>query len=684
MRDSTPLHRLVTCFLLLSRSGGVASSSEAWDAWGQTGAAAEPNLIAIYGRLYDITQIATWHPGGAAILKQVRSLRLSDATPLFESQHALRDPDEMRHKLVPYQVNGTASPPRLYTFHETGFYRVLRRRVAAHLTSLGLTGGASDAPGPVKLAAPKGNTYIVLKWSVFMLVAVALLCASVRATRTSTVALFAFAGGFVFTTNLFVLLHDASHFASFTRSIETTTFASRLTQSVAYWDLPTWRAHHVLQHHAFTGDPTRDPDLRNGNPYFCKTPEAYSCNPSTPRLQFLTALTFMYSGQAFIYLNGRFDVPTRGPWDGAASRHAVGLDEAIRGVNDERWRWWQYAVALWPLALVYALFRSARAQGLDWRGASARVLVAVMMLMLGMNVCYAMNILVDHDSLATVQSLHGHLESYGTSPSDWGEIQVRGRPSHPYPHPKPHPATMRCSPSPSLHLKPQLSATPTLSAARLSSTAWAATQIRAAGNWAGPVWCFFFGGINYQIEHHLFPTIFHDYYPLIAPVVRATAKEFNISYTAFDSVYGGLSSALAQFTAAAAEAAAANATAINQIILTGNTLSAADREWANDKSTPLSHKRCSIAVASLCAPPVPHLALMAVQTFVVLSWTLLFVSIGACAKACLSSVRFRTSKSRFVKVRCESERVALSKSEGELIETASSSSSTEEDARATW
>jgi len=507
----------------------------------------------------------------------------------------------------------------------------LRRRVAAHLTSLGLTGGASDAPGPVKLAAPKGNTYIVLKWSVFMLVAVALLCASVRATRTSTVALFAFAGGFVVSTNLFVLLHDASHFASFTRSIETTTFASRLTQSVAYWDLPTWRAHHVLQHHAFTGDPTRDPDLRNGNPYFCKTPEAYSCNPSTPRLQFLTALTFMYSGQAFIYLNGRFDVPTRGPWDGAASRHAVGLAEAIRGVNDERWRWWQYAVALWPLALVYALFRSARAQGLDWRGASARVLVAVMMLMLGMNVCYAMNILVDHDSLATVQSLHGHLESYGTSPSDWGEI-----------------------------------------------------QIRAAGNWAGPVWCFFFGGINYQIEHHLFPTIFHDYYPLIAPVVRATAKEFNISYTAFDSVYGGLSSALAQFTAAAAEAAAANATAINQIILTGNTLSAADREWANDKSTPLSHKRCSIAVASLCAPPVPHLALMAVQTFVVLSWTLLFVSIGACAKACLSSVRFRTSKSRFVKVRCESERVALSKSEGELIETASSSSSTEEDARATW
>lgn len=597
----------MTCFLLLSQSGGVASSSEAWDAWGQTGAAAEPNLIAIYGRLYDITQIATWHPGGAAILKQVRSLRLSDATPLFESQHALRDPDEMRHKLVPYQVNGTASPPRLYTFHETGFYRVLRRRVAAHLTSLGLTGGASDAPGPVKLAAPKGNTYIVLKWSVFMLVAVALLCASVRATRTSTVALFAFAGGFVVSTNLFVLLHDASHFASFTRSIETTTFASRLTQSVAYWDLPTWRAHHVLQHHAFTGDPTRDPDLRNGNPYFCKTPEAYSCNPSTPRLQFLTALTFMYSGQAFIYLNGRFDVPTRGPWDGAASRHAVGLAEAIRGVNDERWRWWQYAVALWPLALVYALFRSARAQGLDWRGASARVLVAVMMLMLGMNVCYAMNILVDHDSLATVQSLHGHLESYGTSPSDWGEI-----------------------------------------------------QIRAAGNWAGPVWCFFFGGINYQIEHHLFPTIFHDYYPLIAPVVRATAKEFNISYTAFDSVYGGLSSALAQFTAAAAEAAAANATAIHQ------------------------NQRCGIAVASLCAPPVPHLALMAVQTFVVLSWTLLFVSIGACAKACLSSVRFRTSKSRFVKVRCESERVALSKSEGELIETASSSSSTEEDARATW
>jgi linoleoyl-CoA desaturase len=38
------------------------------------------------------------------------------------------------------------------------------------------------------------------------------------------------------------------------------------------------------------------------------------------------------------------------------------------------------------------------------------------------------------------------------------------------------------------------------------------------------------GGLNYQVEHHLFPTICHVHYPQIAPIVEATAKEFGIPY----------------------------------------------------------------------------------------------------------------------------------------------------------
>ena len=66
---------------------------------------------------------------------------------------------------------------------------------------------------------------------------------------------------------------------------------------------------------------------------------------------------------------------------------------------------------------------------------------------------------------------------------------------------------------------------------------WGAQQLLATCNHStteGPLDLFIthmFGGMNYQIEHHLFPTMSHVHYPEIAPIVRQTAKEFGIPYT---------------------------------------------------------------------------------------------------------------------------------------------------------
>lgn len=38
------------------------------------------------------------------------------------------------------------------------------------------------------------------------------------------------------------------------------------------------------------------------------------------------------------------------------------------------------------------------------------------------------------------------------------------------------------------------------------------------------------GGLNYQIEHHLFPNICHIHYPEIAPIVEQTARDFGFVY----------------------------------------------------------------------------------------------------------------------------------------------------------
>ncbi len=61
---------------------------------------------------------------------------------------------------------------------------------------------------------------------------------------------------------------------------------------------------------------------------------------------------------------------------------------------------------------------------------------------------------------------------------------------------------------------------------------WASHQMKTTANFAqkNRVLSWFVGGLNYQIEHHLFPNICHVHYKKIAPIIQETAKEFNLPY----------------------------------------------------------------------------------------------------------------------------------------------------------
>jgi len=48
------------------------------------------------------------------------------------------------------------------------------------------------------------------------------------------------------------------------------------------------------------------------------------------------------------------------------------------------------------------------------------------------------------------------------------------------------------------------------------------------------------GGLNYQIEHHLFPTICHVHYREISEIVKKTAQEFNLPYNSFSTFRSAL------------------------------------------------------------------------------------------------------------------------------------------------
>ena len=63
------------------------------------------------------------------------------------------------------------------------------------------------------------------------------------------------------------------------------------------------------------------------------------------------------------------------------------------------------------------------------------------------------------------------------------------------------------------------------------STPWAEHQLRTTANFGGTaLTTFICGGLDYQVEHHLFPKVAHIHYPALAPIVEATATKYGIPY----------------------------------------------------------------------------------------------------------------------------------------------------------
>jgi linoleoyl-CoA desaturase len=73
---------------------------------------------------------------------------------------------------------------------------------------------------------------------------------------------------------------------------------------------------------------------------------------------------------------------------------------------------------------------------------------------------------------------------------------------------------------------------------------WALHQLATTANFANKnrflTWII--GGLNYQIEHHLFPHISHIHYPEISKIVKKTAQECGLKYNEFVTMFGAMKS----------------------------------------------------------------------------------------------------------------------------------------------
>lgn len=75
-------------------------------------------------------------------------------------------------------------------------------------------------------------------------------------------------------------------------------------------------------------------------------------------------------------------------------------------------------------------------------------------------------------------------------------------------------------------------------------TAWAEHQLKTTANFAmgNKAINWFVGGLNFQVEHHLFPKISHIHYPAISRILQQKCKEFNMPYNQYPKFFQAVAS----------------------------------------------------------------------------------------------------------------------------------------------
>jgi len=75
-------------------------------------------------------------------------------------------------------------------------------------------------------------------------------------------------------------------------------------------------------------------------------------------------------------------------------------------------------------------------------------------------------------------------------------------------------------------------------------SAWAVHQLNTTANFAkkSKILNWYLGGLNFQVEHHLFSNICHVHYPKISKIVKNTAQEFNIPYHEYPTMTSAIAS----------------------------------------------------------------------------------------------------------------------------------------------
>ena len=79
---------------------------------------------------------------------------------------------------------------------------------------------------------------------------------------------------------------------------------------------------------------------------------------------------------------------------------------------------------------------------------------------------------------------------------------------------------------------------------KMIDSEWAVHEVKTTANFAADnkIISWFVGGLNFQIEHHLFPRVSHVHYSAISTIVQEHCKKHNLPYHSYNTMSGAIAS----------------------------------------------------------------------------------------------------------------------------------------------
>ncbi len=456
-------------------------------------------LWCIDDKLYDLRGWYGCHPGGVDILE--KCCGLEDLTPMFESYHAFGNLSSIRRHMSKFEYVGhvlkeddvgkkknASPPPQKYSFLPDGLYSELKREVRGYF--MAREGRPLSDEGSVTSGTKATILWfvkVVVLLHIYIFLYFTMLGALFNEERLCLrVIMGLVAGGIVQSIN-YCVLHDASHYAVFGKDREANEIASRVMCAWSLWNHCMWTKHHVYGHHSFTGDPNKDPDLIHARPFLRKS----ILTPVTEYFPFCLKWQHYIAPFFMMIFPGQSIGQTFSYYRGAKQGHIWGIP-CLGVAQDVQWyEWLIYACSVWS----------------HMYGGSWLCSIAYFM---GINVVYHIGIFADHDTYEIAIENSMSPPSLGEKKKDSGE---------------------------GTKLKELKDA---------GHNDWGEIQVRHSGNFvtSSTVFTHLFGGINYQIEHHLFPSVSHMHYAAISDIVKRVCVSRGVPYSTQPSIWAAYSSYL--------------------------------------------------------------------------------------------------------------------------------------------